>query len=274
MHTAFNDDPAPVAQPAAGDIPPLWATVPPALLIVLAAVVFLDGRNQALFVAGNRFLNDVLSPALWSAITLTGSVLGALALLAPSLKTYPRLIAAALLAAPLATLFSEGGKQFFDLMRPAGVLAADSFQLIGQRLYVHSFPSGHATTTGLAAATLILTWPEAATRWRIATSALLIGALILLSRIAVGAHWPLDLLVGAAGGWLCGVCGAWLTSRFRFWERPGGVRVMAVMVLATSLALLFVNLGYPDAHLYQIGLGAWGIGGAAAALGRDTEAAR
>ena len=41
--------------------------------------------------------------------------------------------------------------------------------------------------------------------------------------------------------------------------------------LATSLALLFVDIGQPEAHLYRIGLAAWGIGGAAAALMNDPE---
>ncbi len=271
MHSFPNDDPDALPQPVAEAFPVRWAVVPPAVLLLLAAVVFLSGANQALFLEANQLLARAASPAVWSAITLSGSVLGAMALLAPSLKTRPRLLASAFLAAPLATLFSEGGKQAFDLMRPAGVLAAESFNLIGQKLYVHSFPSGHATTAGLAAAAIVLAWPDQAGRLRTALVALPAAVLIILSRLAVGAHWPLDLLVGAAGGWACGALGVWLSGRLRFWERPGGVRVMATIVLATSLSLLFIKLGYPDARLYQIGLGAWGIGGAAAALMRDRE---
>ena len=44
---------------------------------------------------------------------------------------------------------------------------------------------------------------------------------------------------------------------------------MAAIALASSLAMIFVDLGYPQARLYQIGLAAWGIGGAAAALMRE-----
>lgn len=271
MHSIPNDDPDTLPQPVAEAFPVRWAVAPPALLVVLAAIVFLGGHNQALFLHANTLLARAASPAVWSAITLSGSVLGVMALLAPSLKTRPRLLASAFLGAPLAILFSEGGKQGFDLMRPAGVLAAESFHLIGQKLYVHSFPSGHATTAGLVAAVIVLAWPEPTNRLRAALGGLLAAALIILSRIAVGAHWPLDVLVGAAGGWACGAFGVWLSSRLRFWERPGGVRVMATIVLATSLSLLFIKLGYPDARLYQIGLGAWGIGGAAAALMRDRE---
>ncbi|MBN9694304.1 MAG: phosphatase PAP2 family protein [Zoogloea sp.] len=271
MHSFPNDDPDALPQPVAEAFPVRWAAVPPAVLLLLAAMVFLSGANQAMFLDANQLLARAGSPAAWSAITLSGSVLGAMALLAPSLKTRPRLLASAFLAAPLAIVFSEGGKQAFDVMRPAGVLATESFNLIGQKLYVHSFPSGHATTAGLVAAAIVLVWPDPAGRLRAALVALPAAVLIILSRLAVGAHWPLDLLVGAAGGWACGAFGVWLSSRLRFWERPGGVRVMATIVLATSLSLLFIKLGYPDARLYQIGLGAWGIGGAAAALMRDRE---
>ena len=43
------------------------------------------------------------------------------------------------------------------------------------------------------------------------------------------------------------------------------------VALATSLALLFVDAGQPDVRLFRIGLAAWGIGGAAAALMQSRE---
>ncbi|MDD2990321.1 MAG: phosphatase PAP2 family protein [Zoogloea sp.] len=256
---------------SADAFPRLWAAIPATFLVAMAAGLALSGHNQAVFLRINAASTEWLPPALWSAITLSGSVLGMIALLAPTLKTQPRWLAAAFLAAPLGVLFSQGGKRYFDVMRPAGVLEAGSFQQIGQKLYVHAFPSGHSTTAFLVAAVLILAWPRDDRRGRAALVLLSLAALIGLSRIAVGAHWPLDVLVGAAGGWLAGSLGVWLSGRLRFWDRPGGVRAMAAVAVATSLAMIFVDLGYPQAHLYQIGLAAWGIGGAAAALMRDRE---
>lgn len=259
----FSPSPEPSASTA---FPRLWAALPALLLITLAATLALSGRNQEIFLTLNAAATGWLSPPLWSAITLGGSVIGTIALLAPTLKTQPRWLASAFLAAPFASLFSEGSKRYFDVMRPAGVLEPGSFTLIGQKLYVHSFPSGHATTAFLAAAVIILTWPKVATRGRAAAAILAAAALVAFSRIAVGAHWPVDVLTGAAGGWLAGVLGAWLSAHMRFWQKPGGVRAMAAVSLAVSLALLFIDLGYPLGRLYQIGLAAWGIGGAAAAL--------
>ncbi len=247
-------------------MPRRWLIAPAAVLAMLALACIAD--NRSLFITLNAAASD-LSPSAWSALSLTGSVFGMLALLAPTLKTRPRWLASALLASPLALVFSEGGKRIFDIMRPAGVLESGSFNLIGQKLYVHSFPSGHATTAFVVAAALIFAWPEASTRTRLAIIAA--ALLIAFSRIAVGAHWPLDVLVGACGGWLIGALGSLLSTRWRFWERRSGVRAMAAIALGSSLALLFIDLGYPSVRLYQIGLAAWGIGGAASALGRDTE---
>ena len=121
------------------------------------------------------------------------------------------------------------------------------------------------------AAVIVLAWPKAEHRWRAGLSALLLASLVAFSRIAVGAHWPLDILTGAAGGWLAGALGAWITTRTDFLHSPRGSRVMATIALATSLAMLFIDLGQPEARLFRIGLAAWGIGGAAAALMEDRE---
>lgn len=262
------DESVPDAIPTPGAaLPRSWLIAPAAALAVLALACVVAG-NQSLFITLNSAASGV-SPSLWSALSLTGSVLGMLALLAPTLKTRPRWLASALLASPLALVFSEGGKRIFDIMRPAGVLESGSFNLIGQKLYVYSFPSGHATTAFVVAAALIFAWPEASTRMRLAILATAI--LIAFSRVAMGAHWPLDVLVGACGGWLIGALGCVLSAHWRFWEHRSGVRAMAAIALGSSLALLFIDLGYPAVHLYQIGLAAWGIGGAASALGNDTE---
>lgn len=250
---------------------PVWVIAPALVCGLLAIVVWRLGINQQLFISLNG-ASVALAPDVWAGLTLCGSVPGAIALLAPTIKTRPRWLASALLAAPLAMLFSEGGKRYFDIMRPAGVLPPDSFQLIGQKIYVYAFPSGHAITAFCVAAVIALTWPNPARRSLVAIAALALAGLVAFSRIAVGAHWPLDLLVGAAGGWLAGALGVWITHRTDFLQRARGVRIMASIALTASLALLFLDLGQPEVRLFRIGLGAWGIGGAAAALMADREA--
>ncbi|MDH6112421.1 membrane-associated phospholipid phosphatase [Kitasatospora sp. MAP12-15] len=64
-----------------------------------------------------------------------------------------------------------------------------------------SFPSGHAMTAAIASGTLAaLVWPQAARAGRIAACSLaaLTTAAVGFTRIALGVHWPSDVL----GGWL------------------------------------------------------------------------
>ena len=58
-----------------------------------------------------------------------------------------------------------------------------------------SFVSGHAM---LAAALAIVVTPYLVGRWRVVPAAL--AVLVALGRVYVGAHAPLDVLCGAAGG--------------------------------------------------------------------------
>jgi diguanylate cyclase (GGDEF)-like protein len=216
-------------------LPRAWALVPALVLGCLAAAVWASGRNTALFQGLNAAASG-LPAALWAMLTVCGSVLGAIALLAPTLKTQPRWLASAFLAAPLAVLFSEGSKRYFDVLRPAGVLAADSFNLIGQKLYVHAFPSGHSTTAFVAAAAIVLAWPQAGGAiapgcWCSARPA---WSPSRASRWAPTGRSTCSPAPPAAG---CAAPGGLAVGRLRFWEGPGGVRAMATVALATSLAL-------------------------------------
>jgi len=90
-------------------------------------------------------------------------------------------------------------KLMIDRPRPptVGVLLPES---------TYSFPSGHATsgvTTFVALGVVCLVALPRRTRWWCAVPLLVLGPVIGVSRIALGVHWPTDVL----GGWLLGT--AW-----------------------------------------------------------------
>jgi len=87
-------------------------------------------------------------------------------------------------------------KHCYPMLRPLALLGLHQVNVLGSPLYNHSFPSGHAASAmALAALGMLMakTRPARAL-W------LLLGVLVALSRVVIGAHWPFDVLVGGVLG--------------------------------------------------------------------------
>lgn len=80
--------------------------------------------------------------------------------------------------------------------------------VLGERLWYRSFPSGDAQTAFTAATYLTLIQP----RWGIPLS--LLAAAVGVSRIYMGAHFPLDVLAGAFIGVGVAMLVWWVRKRF------------------------------------------------------------
>lgn len=203
--------------------------------------------NRTLFLALNG-LADHLPAAFWSDLTVLGDTLVALCLMLLFLRRRPDLALAGLIAALPATLISHGLKNGLAVMRPVAVLG-DQVHVIGPYLRAGAFPSGHTTTAFVLAAVLTL-----GLRARGAAPALLaLAGLVALSRIAVGAHWPLDIAGGVLCGWLSGVIGLHLARRHAAaLTRPGVIAVVRLVLLACALALLVRHeSAYPLARPFE-----------------------
>ncbi len=245
------------------------APVPPrAWLVPLAAVVALawladPARNRALFLAING-LAAQMPDALWASLTVLGDTLVALSLLLILLRRRPDLAFAALLAALPALLLSHGLKAWVGAARPAAVLG-DAVHVIGPLLKAGAFPSGHTTTAFVLAAVLALGLRSAGMAWVVLLAALLAG----LSRIAVGAHWPADVLGGILCGWAAGLFGLWAAGRLAWEQRPRVLATVRLFLVACALVLfLHYDSGYPQARPFEQALalavllaGLWPVGG-------------
>ncbi|WP_139826403.1 phosphatase PAP2 family protein [Derxia lacustris] len=205
-------------------LPPAWAAgsaAREALALALVCAVLAGGITLgAGYHAGFHVINDAarpLSDRALSLLTYCGDTVPALLLLAPFAHRFRQLVWFAVVAALVATLFTHGLKPVINLPRPPAVLAADAFRLVGSPYQRVSFPSGHSVTAFVTAA--VLAW-HVRQRW---LRALLMGAaaLVALSRVAVGAHWPVDTLGGAALGLLATAVAARLLRRWQgglgFW---------------------------------------------------------
>ena len=241
----------------------LYARNPVSDATILGLCLLLALALAALGLSGdwyNGFLpaqaaSKVLPGWLWEILTTLGDGRVQLALLLPFCLRYPRVFWALFVGAILAALISRGFKFWLPLPRPAAVLDASQITIIGARLKAQSFPSGHTVT----AFSFVVAWLALA-GWR-ALPLLALAALAGFSRIAVGAHWPVDVLAGA----LIGLVGGWLGLRLSRHLRWGlGVRGhwtligLAVIAVAT---LPFDGQGYPDTLAWRIVACLWGLGG-------------
>lgn len=203
-----------------------------------------------------QLISKVLPAALWESLTTLGDGRIQLALMLPFCLRYPRVFWALFLGSIMAALISRGFKFWVPLPRPAAVLDASQITIIGARLTAHSFPSGHT----VSAFSFIVAWVALLGWWR-ALPIVAFAALAGFSRIAVGAHWPVDVLAGA----LIGIAGGWAGLRLSRHFRWGlGIRahwaLIGVAVIAV-VTLPFDSQGYPGSLPWRIVACLWGLGG-------------
>lgn len=228
-----------------------WLLGVPAVAALLAAVIYLGGTNQVLFLWFNR-VGSPVGEVFWSSVTVLGDALVAIALLAFVARRYPQAVWAVLLASIFALVWTHGFKQLspFPFPRPAAVLSADSFHVFGRTLRHGSFPSGHATTVFTLAGVWIAQLAHPGARAAVLALAIVVAG----SRVMVGAHWPVDVLMGAFGGWLAAALGMVWARHWPFGLRPAGRLVIALVLTGAAVTLFFLNTGYPRAAWLQYGI--------------------
>jgi membrane-associated phospholipid phosphatase len=248
---------APPAKPLASP----WTWGVPAVALLAGLVLWLGHGNLPLFRLGNQ-LGLLSNDALWANATLLGDTLVAFALLGLFAGRRPDIVWAVILAAVFTTLYVHGLKPLFHSPRPLAVLGAEQVHVIGPALRQGAFPSGHTAAAFTLAGVMVLSGVRAG----LALGAVLVAALVGVSRLAVGAHWPLDVLGGMAGGWLGAALGVALARRWPqgLCPRPQWVMTLLLMVCAAVLATVY-HSGYPQAGVLQrlIGVVCLGYGGQA-----------
>lgn len=218
-----------------------------AAAILMAAVGLQDTPvNKELFLVLNHwatFLPDVI----WSCWTLLGDTWMVLTVLALCMWWQPQALLGFALAVPLGGAVSRLTKVLTQMPRPAGAMEPSQFHIIGPVLEFHSFPSGHTLS---AFALLAVVW--AGRRWGSwAWVGLMLAVGVGLSRVAVGAHWPADVLAGAALGW---VCGAFTRAWGDQWlQRQSPVRQHRTLQFLAWVGMALCVWAYRVDTLYPLG---------------------
>jgi membrane-associated phospholipid phosphatase len=167
-------------------------------VLVVGALVVRDGSvsdaEEAVFNAVND-LPDALNPVLWPFQQLGALFIGpAVAIVALVLRRY-RLAIAAILATVAKLVLERVVKATVSRERPATSVGPDINARGDVSLSGESFVSGHAILiTALAG----VVSPYLPGRWKIVPWVLV--GLVMIGRVYVGAHNPLDVICGAALG--------------------------------------------------------------------------
>jgi membrane-associated phospholipid phosphatase len=242
------------ASPTVAQRIPKWVWVLPWALFAVSAPLWLHTYEPAQFLALNALF--ATTPAVfWAGLSLLGNGWGVLGVTAPLLVLAPRLMWAWLCAAPFAIGFARFGKWLIVSPRPAAVVDNDQMRVVGELLHNVSMPSGHTLTAFAVASGIYFALP-AQRRWRhgwLFVLALAAG----LSRIAVGAHWPGDVAVGACLGMLAGMLGQGLLARIGPQHCQSGawsLRLVAALLLAAAYNLALEGLDFDEAFPVQRGL--------------------
>jgi membrane-associated phospholipid phosphatase len=235
------------------------------LVCVFAFIgIVATASNQAWFVVLNK-IGPLTGNFLWANITVLGDTLVAFALCLALWRRRPDLVWALLFTAALATLWAQGLKHLVEVARPPAVMP--ELYVIGPSYKAGSFPSGHATTAFAIAGLVAL----GIRSWMLAGTALFLALAVAVSRAVVGVHWPLDVLAGAFGGWLCAAAGLWLAQRtLAFGLKPWVQWTLGGLLILCSAVLVYgYRSGYPQADFLQRTIGLASLLFAGARLIRD-----
>ena len=226
-----------------------YAKVQPSLLylpsLILVAVALFLYMNDSLNDNGYAeiqkgvffLLNSHLSqlPMLQHNLTQLGNSMIFMSFLAVFFVAAPKMWESLLSASIISGIFSKVLKMFFSVPRPAQYFDNDSFSIIGEKLMGYaSCPSGHSITIFTTLTVLMFAFMPKTVRYKTVwvLSVFIVGAVIALSRVGVGAHHPLDVLIGSTIGYISGLIGIFVSRRYPvIWRWIGNIKFYPVFVL-------------------------------------------
>ena len=170
------------------------------------------------FYSINHFLGQ--NPNLEYNLTQFGDCIVSFAFLSVFLVYAPKKWEVLISASLISAIFANVLKKIVAVPRPAAALDNNTFAIIGKTLTGHnSLPSGHSITIFTTLTVLMFAYMPKKPLYKAIyfVTLSLIGLFLALSRVGVGAHYPLDVVIGCAFGYISGLLGIFISRKYKIW---------------------------------------------------------
>ncbi len=223
------------------------------LFFLVAIVLFLYNKDALhvdtyVQVQKNCFilLNATLSqfPNTVYNLTQLGDTFIILAFVSIFLLYAPKIWECLLSASLVSAIFSSLLKNLFSIPRPAEIIDNNGFVIIGKTLTGYSsLPSGHSITVFTILTVCMFAFMPTKLNYKILwyLFIIIIGLILVFTRVAVGAHFPLDVIVGSIIGYLSGLIGIFISRKYTIWAWVNNKKyypIFIVLFLICSIVLI------------------------------------
>jgi membrane-associated phospholipid phosphatase len=224
-------------------IPFFWRFGVPLLALSLFLITWVFGFNTPLFYWINSW-HVMANSTFWAGLTSMGDTAITLPLTLVFLRYMPTVFPPMLITTLTTPIILHTIKNLADAGRPGAIISPVDFYFVEPLYTAHSFPSGHTTTIFAWACVIILQMqPSTQKFW---------GYILLaftfitgLSRIIVGAHWPVDIFFGAALGWSMSVLATWLAIKWSWLHSQTAQKwSIGFFIMMTLISLFFIDIDY------------------------------
>jgi len=194
-------------------------------------------------------LNEVLSvyPNLAHNITQLGDALVIFPFVFIFLFITPKFWEVLLTSSIFTLITSAVLKSIFAMPRPAAMLDADTFTIMGRPNILHtSLPSGHSMTAFIVITVLLYAFmpKKIAPKVFWSTALIAIGLTIAFSRVAVGAHYPFDVILGSLIGYITAIVSIRINTNLNwlYWMKNRRYYPIIMLILSVWTYLVILKI--------------------------------